>query len=36
MFFPAGIPLLAVVALIIWSARQEAQHKPDSGSSKRN
>jgi len=26
MFFPAGIPFVAVVALIIWSARQEAQH----------
>jgi len=34
MFFPAGIPLLAVVALIIWSARQEAEHKQDNGGSK--
>jgi hypothetical protein len=26
MYFPAGIPLIAVVVLIIWSARQEAEH----------
>jgi hypothetical protein len=27
MFFPAGIPLTAVVALIIWNARQEAERE---------
>jgi hypothetical protein len=25
MYFPAGIPLLAVVALVIWNAHREAQ-----------
>jgi hypothetical protein len=40
MFFPAGIPLVAVVALIIWNARQQnaapkAAAKPASGSTPR-
>jgi hypothetical protein len=25
MFFPAGIPFIALVALVIWNARQEAE-----------
>jgi hypothetical protein len=33
MFFPAGIPIVAVVALIIWSTREEAI-RSRSGSSK--
>jgi hypothetical protein len=31
MFFPAGIPILAVVALIVWSSRQEAQRQRGGG-----
>jgi hypothetical protein len=36
MYFPAGIPLVALVALVIWNARQEAQRaqsasKPKAG-----
>jgi hypothetical protein len=27
MFFPAGIPLVAVVALIVWNTRQEAERE---------
>jgi hypothetical protein len=30
MFFPAGIPLAAVVALIIWNTRQEAKRSASS------
>jgi len=25
MYFPAGIPLIALVALVIWNARQETE-----------
>jgi hypothetical protein len=34
MFFPAGIPLVAVVALIIWNARQEAERTSTGSGSK--
>jgi hypothetical protein len=33
MFFPAGIPFVAVVALIVWNARQEAAHTQQAPSS---
>jgi|GEM_PF-3960168 len=36
MFFPAGIPLVAVVALIVWNARQEAERQRTRGGSKRS
>jgi hypothetical protein len=32
MFFPAGIPIVAVVALIIWSTREEALRTRRGGS----
>jgi hypothetical protein len=25
MYFPAGIPIVALIALVIWNARQEAE-----------
>jgi hypothetical protein len=34
MFFPAGIPLTAVVALIIWNAWQEAERERNRSGSK--
>jgi hypothetical protein len=34
MFFPAGIPLAAVVALIIWNTHQEAKHGKSSRQTK--
>jgi hypothetical protein len=35
MFFPAGIPILAVVALIVWNSRHEAERQRGSASSKK-
>lgn len=35
MYFPAGIPLLAVVALIVWNAMQEAERARKGAASKR-
>jgi hypothetical protein len=34
MYFPAGIPLVALVALVIWNARQEAQRAQSAGKPK--
>jgi len=34
MFFPAAIPFVAVVALIVWSAREEARTHNTGGSKK--
>jgi hypothetical protein len=31
MYFPAGIPLIALVALVIWNARQEAERARGGG-----
>jgi hypothetical protein len=31
MYFPAGIPLIAVVALIVWNTRLEMQRTRASG-----
>jgi hypothetical protein len=36
MFFPAGIPIVAVVALIIWSTSEEAARARRAGGSKRS
>jgi hypothetical protein len=36
MFFPAGIPFVAVIALIIWSAREETARTQSGGGSKRS
>jgi hypothetical protein len=36
MFFPAGIPIAAVVALIIWSTREEAIRTRKGGGSKQS
>ncbi len=33
MYFPAGLPLIAVIALVIWNARQEAAQRAQSGGS---
>jgi len=32
MYFPAGIPLLAVVALVVWNTRLEMQRARTSAS----
>jgi hypothetical protein len=36
MFFPAGIPIVAVVALIIWNVREEAKRAEHDRESKRS
>jgi hypothetical protein len=35
MFFPAAIPLLAIVALIAWNTYEEAKHHRNDGASKK-
>ena len=34
MYFPAGIPLVALIALIVWNAWQEAERQRASNSPK--
>jgi hypothetical protein len=31
MYFPAGIPLVALLALIAWNIRQEAERQRSAG-----
>jgi hypothetical protein len=31
MYFPAGIPLVALIALIVWNSHQEAERQRASG-----
>jgi hypothetical protein len=35
MYFPAGIPFVAVVALVIWSVVEEAKRAANDAGSKR-